>query len=217
MSRRISRRGSRGQALTEFALIVPLLTLLALGVYDLGRSYTYTNGVISQGRSGARMGVRDPNSDIGDAIRVDSQALVANAAWGAEASRGTPGSLDPCDQSDPNPCGDLYGCLTPSQSAAQPGSTTPFSSATTLACFSVRTATCKNVVPLGCDPSTLTYGSWGSRPTSDPALLATPVALDVRVVYRFAPATPMVSALVSKPGDGNYLYISRDTLAFPNY
>jgi len=211
------RRHARGQALVEFALIVPMLSLLALGTYDLGRSYAYSTGVVSQGRSGVRLGIRDPNSDIGNAIRNDSRGLVADAAWGPEAPRGTPGSLQPCDQSDPNPCGDPYGCLTPAQSAAQPGSTTPFTSASTLACFSVRTATCTNVVPSGCDAGSVNYGTWGSRPTADPVLLAAPVALDVKVVYRFAPATPMISALVSRPGDGNYLYISRETLAFPTY
>lgn len=54
--------GERGQSLVEFALITPLLILIVMGVFDLGRA-AYAYAVIaSAAREGARYGTTDPTN-----------------------------------------------------------------------------------------------------------------------------------------------------------
>ena len=45
-----------GQSLIEFALTMPLLLLLVMGVFDLGRSIYYYSAVHNAAREGARFG-----------------------------------------------------------------------------------------------------------------------------------------------------------------
>lgn len=53
--RRRSRRG-RGQALVEFALVIPVFLLVLFGLIDVGR-FVYLNSTLSQAaREGARLG-----------------------------------------------------------------------------------------------------------------------------------------------------------------
>ena len=50
------RRGDRGQALVEFALVLPVFLLVFFGLLDMGR-YVYLRSVLSQAaREGARLG-----------------------------------------------------------------------------------------------------------------------------------------------------------------
>lgn len=46
-----------GQSLVEFAIILPILLLLILGVFDLGRVIYYYSAISSAAREGARFGV----------------------------------------------------------------------------------------------------------------------------------------------------------------
>ncbi|MGZ4683652.1 MAG: TadE/TadG family type IV pilus assembly protein, partial [Acidimicrobiales bacterium] len=46
-------RNDRGAALMEFALLLPLLAILAFGVADLGRAYSLQNRVTNMAREGA--------------------------------------------------------------------------------------------------------------------------------------------------------------------
>jgi len=48
------RRGQRGQSLTEFALVAPLLFALVFGVYDFGRGMSANVTVTNSAREGAR-------------------------------------------------------------------------------------------------------------------------------------------------------------------
>ena len=50
-------RGSRGQSLVEFALILPVLLALVMGVFDLGRGVLYYNLLAEATREGARFAV----------------------------------------------------------------------------------------------------------------------------------------------------------------
>ena len=52
---RSPRRGHRGQALVEFALLSPVLMLLLVGVVDLGRALYYQVQTASAARDAARM------------------------------------------------------------------------------------------------------------------------------------------------------------------
>jgi len=54
--RRLLRRGQRGQAMVEFALVAPIFFLLLFAVIDFGR-YVYTaNGLNEAAREAARIG-----------------------------------------------------------------------------------------------------------------------------------------------------------------
>ena len=48
------RRRTRGQALVEFAVTVPILVLLVAGVLELGRGYTFAVATSNAARDGAR-------------------------------------------------------------------------------------------------------------------------------------------------------------------
>ena len=69
-----STTDQRGQTLVEFALIIPIVLLLMLGLFDLGR-IVFTNNSLSDGaRQGARSGAIDPRdasycSLVDEAIR----------------------------------------------------------------------------------------------------------------------------------------------------
>ncbi len=83
MSRRratIRRRGP-GQALVEFALILPLFMVLLLGVFDLGRGVFMYNGVSQAAREIARTTSVHPQDPLGssqESIRTVSvqRALI---------------------------------------------------------------------------------------------------------------------------------------------
>ncbi len=55
-------RKHRGQALVEFALILPILLLLAFGCIDLGRVFYYQEAVTNVAREGARYGALHPTA-----------------------------------------------------------------------------------------------------------------------------------------------------------
>lgn len=55
-SRRIRHR-SHGQALVEFALVFPILMLMLLGLFDLGRAVFTYNTITNAAREGARLAI----------------------------------------------------------------------------------------------------------------------------------------------------------------
>ena len=61
--RRLHRRG-RGQALVEFALIVPLFILILLAVFDLGRGVFMYTSITNAAREAARLAI--VNQDVTD-------------------------------------------------------------------------------------------------------------------------------------------------------
>ena len=52
----LGRRAARGQSVTEFALVLPLMLLILMGVIDFGRLYTTVIGVESAAREAADYG-----------------------------------------------------------------------------------------------------------------------------------------------------------------
>ena len=55
----------RGQALVEFALLLPLMILILIGATDLGRAFQAYIAVINASREGARQGAINPeNQDL---------------------------------------------------------------------------------------------------------------------------------------------------------
>jgi hypothetical protein len=60
-----SRRRTLGQALTEFALVLPLVVMLVFGTIDFGRAVYLYNGVSQAAREIARASSIHPSSPLG--------------------------------------------------------------------------------------------------------------------------------------------------------
>ncbi|MGH2471847.1 MAG: TadE/TadG family type IV pilus assembly protein [Candidatus Limnocylindria bacterium] len=67
-------RDDRGQSLVEFALALPVLLLLLLGLADLGRAFYYTSAIANAARVGAeyaaRATVNSPDTAFSDQIKL---------------------------------------------------------------------------------------------------------------------------------------------------
>jgi len=64
MSSRLSMlRRPRGQSLVEFALILPILLVLLLGILDFGRAVAANNSVANAARTAVRVAIVDQNPD----------------------------------------------------------------------------------------------------------------------------------------------------------
>jgi Flp pilus assembly protein TadG len=78
-----------GQSLVEFALVVPLLLLMVVGVIEFGRAWNMSQVVTDAARQGARTAAV-LNSDL--SVPVDSVIAVVNAALqSGNISPSTPG------------------------------------------------------------------------------------------------------------------------------
>ena len=66
--------GSEGQALVEFALLLPLFLLLLFGMIDFGRAYSASVTLTNAAREGARFGVIQPTNTSGIISRVHTTA-----------------------------------------------------------------------------------------------------------------------------------------------
>ncbi len=190
----MSRQGTvpwpRGQALLETALVVPLLLFLMLGAADLGRAFYFNLEISGASRAGLRTGVQIAVTDIGQVLRSEPNNSIPNDAttWGQTGAGGTYSNCtsDPATQK----CGDPTGCP---PASFQPGQ---------VACFAVRPCTITN-------NSCGSFGPWGVRPDSGSDL-----GLDVRVVYKFIPVTPLVANLA---GSAGLLYLTVDTYGLELY
>jgi Flp pilus assembly protein TadG len=71
-------RRSRGQAMVEFTLILPLLLLLILGIYQFGQTYADYIQVTNAARDGGRKALvsRSDTSGVADVITT-----AKNATW----------------------------------------------------------------------------------------------------------------------------------------
>lgn len=57
--------GKSGQTLVEFALAIPVLLLLSVVIFDLGRAVYYSSAVNNAAREGARYGIVFPDDTAG--------------------------------------------------------------------------------------------------------------------------------------------------------
>lgn len=87
----------RGAAAVEFALVVPILLALILGMMVFGRAYQVQSSLSMAAREAVRVMALDPDHDIGTA---------ENAAVTAASSLGITGTVSPtalgCTADDPN-------------------------------------------------------------------------------------------------------------------
>ena len=60
---RIKHLDPTGQTLVEFALVIPVLLLLLLGFFDLGRALFYASSLNNEVRQGARAGIVMANNE----------------------------------------------------------------------------------------------------------------------------------------------------------
>ena len=71
----------RGQSLVEFAVILPVLLLITLGMIDLGRAFTFGVGVQQGSREAARYASRlTVNSNVADATVLQRLIDASNPA-----------------------------------------------------------------------------------------------------------------------------------------
>jgi Flp pilus assembly protein TadG len=78
--------GRRGQSLVEFALVVPLLLLLVVGVIELGRAWNINQVVTFAARQGARTAAvmnaqGNTAQEIQDSVNSVVSALLTNANY----------------------------------------------------------------------------------------------------------------------------------------
>lgn len=74
------RKRRRGQALVEFALIVPMFLMLVLGVYEFGRAWHVYQTITDAARDAARTAVLARPT-----ITIDTVAAAANRVMAASA------------------------------------------------------------------------------------------------------------------------------------
>ncbi len=69
--RTLRRRGEKGQALTEFALLIPIFLILLFAIVDFGMGFHSWITVTNSAREGARLGVvQATEADIKDRVRL---------------------------------------------------------------------------------------------------------------------------------------------------
>lgn len=189
------RKKSRGQALTELALILPALALLMLGATDLGRAFYLSIEISGASRAGMRQGVINGSTDIGNAARSEPNSAIANntTTWGDTG----PGGVNDCDTTQAtHKCGDPTGCAANVFTAAR------------LTCFAVRTCSSAGGV------ITCPAGTWQTRPASASDATGNNQVVDVRVVYKFVPATPIIATFT---GNGTAFYLTVDEYGLELY
>jgi len=72
MSRR--HRAGRGQALVEFALVIPIFLLILIAIFDLGRGVFAYNSITNAAREGARLAI------VNQTTASITAKAIANAA-----------------------------------------------------------------------------------------------------------------------------------------
>jgi hypothetical protein len=186
---RSNHRASRGQALVEFVIIVPVLLLFVMLTVDVGRAYWQAIDGAGAARAGVRMGIISDTSDIGDAVRDEPNSGIPNtlAAWGTVG----PGTVQGTCTTASAACGDPGGCISTSFTGTQ------------IACFAVRTCNLSSGADLGTCSS---YGAWGFRPVDGSGH-----ALEVLVVIKFTAVTPALSQIAGA-ASGGVIYLQQSAV-----
>lgn len=190
------RGAGRGQAMVEFALVVPLLFLLLIGVADLARGFYLKIEIAGATRAGVRSGIGGEGHDIGGAVRSEPNSAIVNstAIWG---TAGPGAAYGQCDQGSAfQNCGDPSGCGV---------ALTDWSGGRT-ACFAIRA--CAPQAVAGGGSAFSNCRAWGTRPAPGSG-----DGLQVHVVYRFVPSMPAAGAF----GQSGALYLTSDLVGIESY
>lgn len=81
MIRRRRRGNHRGQTLVEFAVVLPLLVLVLMGIFDFGRAIYAFNTISNAAREAVRVGIVDQNVTL-----VENRALDHAPSLGLTAA-----------------------------------------------------------------------------------------------------------------------------------
>jgi Flp pilus assembly protein TadG len=84
------RQRGRGQSLVEFALILPVIVLIVIGLFDLGRGVFAFNTLAQAARQASRTAIVDQNTD-----RVKAVAIASAPTLGL-----TSGNVSVCFKTD---------------------------------------------------------------------------------------------------------------------
>jgi Flp pilus assembly protein TadG len=71
------RRREGGQSLAELAMLLPVLMLILLGSFDLGRAFSVWMALANGSREGARYACLYPTADLADIRRVATADMAA--------------------------------------------------------------------------------------------------------------------------------------------
>jgi len=82
--RRIKRENERGANLVEFALVIPLLLLMLVGVADLGRAFRTYIAITNAAREGARFASRLPAAEVQIKDAAIEEAALSGLALSAD-------------------------------------------------------------------------------------------------------------------------------------
>jgi Flp pilus assembly protein TadG len=173
------RGAERGQSLTEFALVAPLLFALVFGVYDFGRGMSANVTVTNSSREGARYLSTHATSWQAPAVALPAgQGRFDTACQGAGASPTAP-------------------LADSAQGAAwrqlQAASLTLSAVSMTVKFYSSLNDPVNNPVPsdtLTCSAGTMTESNSSYTPASGDWV-------QFEVQYHYSPVTPLISSLVS--------------------
>ncbi|HEX5825769.1 MAG TPA: TadE family protein [Candidatus Limnocylindrales bacterium] len=81
------KRFSRGQALVEFALVLPVLILILMALFDFGRAILFYNTISEAARNGARVAiVNQTPADICTTVAGRAAAIGLPAACAPNAT-----------------------------------------------------------------------------------------------------------------------------------
>lgn len=109
-SKRSSGRSEVGQALVEFALIIPIFILLVMGIFDLGRAVYGYNTANNAAREAARLAIVDQT-----AAHVTTEGVAHAPGLGLSASNVTVDYRAEATPNTANSCGGLtplkIGCV----------------------------------------------------------------------------------------------------------
>jgi Flp pilus assembly protein TadG len=104
-SRPSGRRRSRGQGLVEFALVFPILIILLIAVFDMGRLVFAYNDITNAARSGARVAIVDQTNGVARTATINQATSL-----GLKAADVTIDYLK-ADLSGPCPTPKQLGCV----------------------------------------------------------------------------------------------------------
>ena len=105
LKRKVSKESEKGAAALEFAIIVPVLLLLVLGLMDIGRLLLVNMSLLSAAQQGARVSAMTPSSVTGSATLISSS--VSNSVPSAIISLSLLGNTATCTS------GALSSCVLP--------------------------------------------------------------------------------------------------------
>jgi len=102
------RRKSRGQAIAEFALVIPAFLLILMGIFDAGRAIFVYNGLTNAAREAARLAIvtQDGNLIVERAqamafgVTISTTPADVVAYYRQNPDIGDVENNEPCDNSD---------------------------------------------------------------------------------------------------------------------